>query len=601
MITALTAASFNQFSGRLWIVATGYDNGQITPQFTSLVELRQEDVNKPLRSINILSMKGSIHLPSVRRILSIDFYSEDCVYLLIETNNTPNGLYYMCEVWEANVSQHTLSFIHEFSKPLTGSQIQDSAGIAVSEDKIYYTTNSIAYLGGDTIKYLIRTPFIYDNELEPKKFKKWRWEEYAYISDDDLVPEGPVAIDWYDKELFIGVTGIDLITHNELWCLFHKYPLSRYRTNNPSAYISDLTVAPSGDMWIVFYSPNSEGDPLWSLGKMQMTISRRSLRQVGDLHPTETFSMTSASERFPYKYCESCGRLNTSYAQVCMDCDVDLTLLPIWYIVTLGYQNVDVSAVSPDFLSWKDIGNGRILVDASTVEKLKVREVIQISYEINDAFVVEYVDDYIDSNDDEITEQWTINTADIVQNALVIYEGGATEYQTTNLRLNPAFTGEERMFIYADYQARSPVTIELHASPDTIGDNTIIEATVLDSYNNPVENQVVGFRFYKIPITGSVMQSVRDSHEFIPSLDPNGASNDVNMGYSIKHTQNPTDQVGRASCILDRHSLFDGPGHVLVVVEAEGTRSYIFLQDPEMIYKVAINQTIAADVIKSPY
>jgi hypothetical protein len=339
---------------------------------------------------------------------------------------------------------------------------------------------------------------------------------------------------------------------------------------------------------------------------MKEITPRRSLRQVGSLRHTENFEI---KDRTPYKYCSECGTLSTSYAKRCRseECNKDLSAARVWYLIHLGYDNVDITGVSPHYLDWASIGNGRMLVDAATVESMKVRETVDISYEINDAFTIEFIDDYYDSDDTLHEDEWVIHLSDMVRNMLVTYEMAADEWKQESLVMNPMLTGNPRMFVYGDYKSREPAKIVLHASPYEVSDHTIIEALVLDKHGNPIPSQTVGFRFYRIASPSGSPDPIRETDEFIPILDPSGL--DVNnddepnrYGYSIRHIQNPTGHTGRASCILSRHIQREKyKGHVLVMAEVGDTRAYLILKDNKDNSKISINQISLANVVESGY
>ena len=591
MILAPQAIAYNKFTSRMWIAMQSVSGGNITQDMAGFVELHPNNIYNAIRNVNFT-------IPNLRRILSVSFYKEDKAFMLIETTNEYSSGYNYTEVWEIDTSTHTITWVHRFDEPLTSIAYVDTAGIDIKSDRIYYTRTTITGVTEEGVFYLRKTPYIYDDANAVYSYKKFKWWEYGYVSDADLTLDNPVAISFGDEVTYlVGATGSDSSTHNTLACLLGKNPLGYYNTNDPSSYVLDITVDADYNVWLLFFNSN---ESIWKLSKMREVIPRRSLRQVGDLIPEEHHDI----DRFPFKYCNICGTLNTAAAKYCRSCRADLTKITrLWYLISLGYDNVDIVSVYPSFLDWQYVDKGRLLIDAATVENMSIRETVDVSYEINDAFVVEYTNDYYDG-DTLIEDEWKINTADLIQDALVTYEAANIEWTGTNLSTHPAWTGERRMFIYADALDRNPHRIELIASPFELTTHTVIEATVLDANGNPIQDQTVGFRFYKIPITPSVMQYIREEDEFIPNLDPNPAvGNDyIHKGFTINHTQNPTNSAGRAACILGKHHENSSTqGHVLVVAETEYIKQYLLLLDPSLDTKIAINTLLAGEILESNY
>ncbi len=599
MILAPQAIAYNKFTERMWIAMQSVSNGVLVDQSFGFIELHPKNIYNALRNVSINS------IPNIKRILSVCFYKEEKAFILIETNEQYSSEYYYAEIWEIDTSTHKITFVHRFDAPLCGASITDTAGIDVHDDKIYYTRATITNINEEGVFYLRKTPYIYDddgidpyNALEQKRYKRYIWSEYGYISDDDLTLDNPISLAFGEDVMYlVGSTGNTSTTHNTLSCMLDKYPLGYYDTNDPSSYVLDTTVDHENNVWLLFYNPEAS---MWKLGKMEETLPRRSLRQVGELITTENHDI----DRFPFKYCTSCGTLSTAMAKSCRECNIIFSKSErLWYLIQLGYDNVDIVSVLPTYLDWQYVNKGRLLIDAATVESMSLRDTVNVSYEINDAFVVQYKDDYYE-DDTLVEDEWIINTSDVIRNALITYEAGNTEWSNTNLAIHPAWTGEHRMFIYADSLERNPMKIELTASPFELTTHTVIEATILDDNNNPVQDQVVGFRFYKIPITPSVMQYITNDNEFVPALDPNPLVNNdyIHNGYTIKHTQNPTNCTGRATCILSRHHENQSTqGHVLVVAETEYITQYLLLLDPTLDHKIAINEILAGELLESGY
>jgi hypothetical protein len=606
--SAAVAVAYNQFSNRLWLGMQKYDatNGY-SGDVCNLVETQQGDVYKHLTEVNISGL-----IPhNIRRLLSFDWATETIAYVLIETfdyGDLDDLTWFQTEIWEINTSEATAKFIHRFTIQLCSELWANNSGISIKDDRIYVTKNPGSGTTEEAILYLEQTPYIYDDPEDELRYKHYKWTEYAHVGDDDLTITNPIGLDWYGDELYVATASGP---GNELYSLYDKYVIGQYDTHFPNARINDITLDGSGDVWITYWQV-VDGEMKWWLGHIREVIPRRTLRQVGELRATEY----KTPNRFPVKYCDACDTLDTSYSKRCRSCGQDITLGRRWYVLHIGYDNVDVMLLEPSYIDYVNIGSGRILIDAATVENMKLKEIIKISYEINDAFTVAYVDDYIDntSSDRElIEEEWTIRLSDVEKNILVTYEAGYDEYHQSDLIVNPMITGENRMFTYADYQKRAPVKLELHASPYTIRDSVTIVARVLDSHDNPIPDQVVGYRFYRIAFDDNNIRPIRTGHEFIPILDPANLSpgtdgvgdNCPRDGYSIHHPTNPTNDIGKATCVLTRHHIYgrdyDYRGHVLVVAETEDLQTYMLLQDPESSDKVAINDLTVANLVRSNY
>jgi len=605
---AAVAVAYNGFSGRLWIGMQKYDPRHgYSGDYCNLVELQQGDVYKHLAEVNI----SGIIPHNIRRLLSFDWHTETIAYVLIETydfGDQDDLTWFQTEIWKIDVGMATAEFVHRFTIQLCSELWENNAGISVKDSRIYVTKNPGSGTSEEAILYLEQTPYIYDDPSDELRYNHYRWTEYAHVGDEDLTITNPVSLDWYGEELYVATSSG---YGNELWSLYDKYVIGKYNTHFPEAHINDITLSENGDVWIVYWQAVN-GEIRWWLGHIKEIIPRRSLRQVGKLEVTEY----KTPNRFPVKYCDSCDTINTSYAERCRYCGQDISLGRMWYLLHIGYDNVDIMLLDPSYIDYVNIGSGRILIDAATVENMKLKEMIKVTYEINDAFTVEYTDDYIDNTSSDyelVEEEWVIRLADVVENLLVTYESGYDEYFQTDLVINPMITGESRMFAYADYQTRAPAKLELHASPYTITDNNSIEVRVLDSHDNPIPNQVVGFRFYRIRLDNTNVVPIRRGHQFIPILDAallqpgidGVGDNCPRDGYSIHHPTNPTNDIGKASCVLSRHHTYgrdyDYRGHVLVVAETEDIQTYMLLQDPECTDKVAISDLTVSNLVRSSY
>ena len=584
----------------MWMSVQGLDDdGALDKDWYYLYELYKFDVQDVARKVNLVAPPYPI--PSnITRILSLDFFNSSSLYILLERDHISYGITY--EIWEYNTDTNIALFVHRFENPICTTEWANNAGLAIKDNYIYITSNVVGGITGQSILKLKQTPYLYDTPNQ-ESYKKWMWKEESYIGDTDMGTINPVGIVWHDENLLVASKPISG-DGSRLWCMYNKNIIGTYGTNLPDYYISDITIDNNGDVWAVYY--NDSFSSKWYFGRMKEVVPRRSLRQVGLLRNKENFIL---KERMLYKYCDTCGTLNTSYTKRCRKdgCNEDLTLGRIWYLIHLGYDNVDITGVSPHYLDWCSIGGGRILIDAITIENMKVRETIDISYEINDSFTVEFLDDYYDDDSVLREDEWKIHLSDLIRNMLVTYEMGGDEWQQTSLVMNPMLTGNPRMFVYADYQMRDPSKIVLHSTPYEVSDHTVIEAIVLDGHGNPIPNQTVGFRFYKIDSPDGTPDPIRQTNEFIPILNP--AELDVEdelepsrFGYSIRHIQNPTGHTGRATCILSRHiQREEYNGHVLVVAEVEGIKSYLILKDSEDDSKISVSQILLANVAESNY